>query len=350
MKKRFLSRLGRYGVVALLVACMASRSSWAQFLVEPPLAPSAVAVVVNEQFPGSVDVGEYYLHARRIPARNLIRLSFPVTSSRFTAEAFDTLRQKIESQLDSDIRVILFVWTSPYAVECNSLTGAFTLGFQGELCRSSCDSSRPNPYFNRRDNRGLAASGQRLSMLLPVESVDKALLLIDRGVAADARQARGRAFFLKTGDVARSSRAVFFPKSTEILRPAVSVRNLEADSIESENDIILYHTGAVTVPYLDTLRFLPGAIADHLTSTGGDLLGTSQMSILRWLDAGATGSYGTVSEPCNHWQKFPHSSILLGNYLSGATLIESYWRSVAWPGQGLFIGEPLAAPYRRQRD
>ncbi|HEU4845882.1 MAG TPA: TIGR03790 family protein, partial [Burkholderiaceae bacterium] len=31
----------------------------------------------------------------------------------------------------------------------------------------------------------------------------------------------------------------------------------------------------------------------------------------------------------------------------GATAIEAYWRSVAWPAQGLFIGEPLAAPYRQ---
>jgi uncharacterized protein (TIGR03790 family) len=157
---------------------------------------------------------------------------------------------------------------------------------------------------------------------------------------------RAKAFFLKTSDAARSSRARFFPKSTEILSPPVSIRTQDADYIESENDIILYHTGAVTVPKLDSLRFLPGAIADHLTSSGGDLLGSGQMSSLRWLEAGATGSYGTVSEPCNHWQKFPNSAMLLKHYLSGATLIEAYWRSVAWPAQGLFIGEPLAAPYR----
>ena len=26
-------------------------------------------------------------------------------------------------------------------------------------------------------------------------------------------------------------------------------------------------------------------------------------------------------------------------------LVESYWKSVAWPGQGVFIGEPLATPF-----
>jgi uncharacterized protein (TIGR03790 family) len=110
---------------------------------------------------------------------------------------------------------------------------------------------------------------------------------------------------------------------------------------------MFYQTGLARVDKLDTLHFLPGALADHLTSFGGDLLGSGQMSSLRWLEAGATASYGTVSEPCNHWQKFPHPQILLQHYLSGATAIEAYWRSVAWPAQGLFIGEPLARPYPR---
>ena len=94
------------------------------------------------------------------------------------------------------------------------------------------------------------------------------------------------------------------------------------------------------------LGFRPGALADHLTSLGGDLLGTEQMSSLRWLQAGATASYGTVSEPCSHWQKFPNPSVLLKHYVQGNSAIEAYWKSVAWPTQGLFIGEPLAAPYR----
>jgi uncharacterized protein (TIGR03790 family) len=93
---------------------------------------------------------------------------------------------------------------------------------------------------------------------------------------------------------------------------------------------------------------VPGALADHLTSLGGDLLGDGQMSSLRWLGAGATASYGSVSEPCNYWQKFPNPTVLLKHYVQGNSAIEAYWKSVAWPTQGLFIGEPLAAPYRKR--
>jgi uncharacterized protein (TIGR03790 family) len=68
---------------------------------------------------------------------------------------------------------------------------------------------------------------------------------------------------------------------------------------------------------------------------------------LSWIGAGATASYGTTSEPCAHWQKFPHPQALLLFYVNGATAIETYWKSVVWPQQGLFVGEPLAAPFSR---
>jgi hypothetical protein len=67
------------------------------------------------------------------------------------------------------------------------------------------------------------------------------------------------------------------------------------------------------------------------------------------LEAGATGSYGTVVEPCNLLEKFPHPAVVMNRYLRGETLIEAYWKSVLMPGQGIFVGEPLAAPFRAVR-
>jgi hypothetical protein len=69
------------------------------------------------------------------------------------------------------------------------------------------------------------------------------------------------------------------------------------------------------------------------------------MSSLRWLEAGATASYGTVVEPCSHPQKFPLPAIALFHYAAGASAVEAYWKSVAWPGEGVFIGDPLARPF-----
>ena len=108
---------------------------------------------------------------------------------------------------------------------------------------------------------------------------------------------------------------------------------------------MFYFTGLAKVKDITTKTFLPGSIADHLTSAGGKLTGSSQMSSLRWLEAGATGSYGAVVEPCAFVEKFPRPNIVINRYLDGETLIESYWKSVEMPGQGVFIGEPLATPF-----
>jgi len=113
--------------------------------------------------------------------------------------------------------------------------------------------------------------------------------------------------------------------------------------------VLFYFTGLARVPDLESLDFRPGAIADHLTSAGGQLTDSSQMSSLAWLEAGATGSYGTVTEPCNLTGKFPDPALVIGYYLQGNTLLEAYWKSVAMPGEGIFIGEPLAAPFSGYR-
>src|SRR5665648_56443 len=52
-----------------------------------------------------------------------------------------------------------------------------------------------------------------------------------------------------------------------------------------------------------------------------------------------------VVEPCNHPQKFPFPGIAMHHYALGASAIEAYWKSVAWPGEGVFVGEPLAQPF-----
>ncbi len=313
----------------------------------PGLRPDQVVIVVNEEDPTSMRVGERYRKARDIPERNLIRVRIPGNPRRLTAVEFDKLRQQIDAQADSQAQVLVLAWTTPYAVECQSITAALTLGLEPKLCEHSCAPGRLNPYFDSDSLRPRDDFGFRLTMLLPSQPEELARKLIELGIRSDRSQPRGEAFFLITADAARNSRARFFPPSGRVSRPPLTIHTIKAERIENQRNIMFYQTGAVRVDRLETLAFLPGALADHLTSTGGDLLGVSQMSALRWLEAGATATYGTVSEPCNHWQKFPNPTVLLKHYLRGESAVEAYWKSVAWPAQGLFVGEPLAAPYRR---
>jgi uncharacterized protein (TIGR03790 family) len=308
------------------------------------LGPENLAVVINNADPKSVEVGEYYRLARGIPVQNMVYVRVEGSPHKLTVPAFNELKHDIVRQLPTNIDAILMVWTAPYAVECNSITSALTLGFDAAQCTNTCRTGLVSPYFDSASISPRADYGIRLSMLLPTESVSEAKALIDRGVASKAVPAS--AYFLSTSDQERNVRAKFYPPSGGFPQKQLVIRSIHADSIEGMRDVMFYSTGLTFVPKLETLHFLPGALADHLTSTGGDLLGTAQMSSLRWLDAGATASYGTVSEPCNYPQKFPYPKVLLKHYLSGATAIEAYWKSVAWPAQGIFIGEPLAAPYR----
>jgi hypothetical protein len=96
-----------------------------------------------------------------------------------------------------------------------------------------------------------------------------------------------------------------------------------------------------------TNAFLPGAIADTLTSTAGLIFGgNGQTPLLAFLEAGAAGSYGTVTEPCNYLQKFPDPMDYIYQ-LRGFSLAEAYYQSVQNPYQGLMAGEPLSAPFAR---
>lgn len=311
------------------------------------LLPENVAVVINDDEPNSVAVGEYYRQARNIPEKNMLHVRITNSPRKLTLAAFKHLKQVIDAQLHPEIQAIVMVWTTPYAVECNSITSALSLGFDAAQCEKTCASGKASRYFNSNSVRPFDDFGMRLSMLLPTNSVEQAKALIDRGVLSSFKVNPASAYFLVTSDANRNTRAKFFPPSGVFPQKKLVIKTHKRDSIEGEQDVMFYLTGLTSVPKLETLHFMPGALADHLTSAGGDLLGQGQMSSLRWLEAGATASYGTVSEPCNHWQKFPNPEVLLKNYLSGASAIEAYWKSVAWPAQGVFIGEPLASPYRR---
>lgn len=309
--------------------------------------PEQVVVVVNKQDANSMTVGDYYLNARNIPKKNLIVVDISPNNATLSEAQFKPLREQIYANIGDDVQVIVLAWTKPYAVVCNSITSAITLGYEPKQCENGCATGVKNSYFNSQSRSPQKDFNMRLSMLLPSDSVDLAKTLIDKGVISSFKVNQATGYFLKTSDETRSKpREIFFPKDlTKVESKQFYVRTIKADSIKDKKDVMFYFTGAVSVPNLETLNFMPGAVADHLTSAGGVLYDGGQMSILKWLEAGATGSYGSVSEPCNYWQKFPNPAVMVTHYLAGETLIESYWKSVFWPTQGLFIGEPLAAPY-----
>ncbi len=115
----------------------------------------------------------------------------------------------------------------------------------------------------------------RLSMQIPTESLGEAQALIARGIASASAQGPASAYYLTTSQGARNSRAPFFPPPGRILARKFALKRLQADVLEGASDVMIYETGMAKVDKLETLKFLPGALADHLTSFGGDLLGAT---------------------------------------------------------------------------
>lgn len=326
------------------------------------LAPADLAVIVAEGDALSEAVGAAYVAARGVPAANLIRVRVNTALNVIQASDFALLKADIDAKLPAGIQATLLTWAAPSRVvgSCSmGITSAMAFGFDARYCNpnpsaNQCASTAASPLYDSEARRPQGEVQLRPSMLLGATTLAGAQALINRGVAADATRPAGEGWFVRTTDTDRSVRAGDFAALPTAWSGALTLNYLDnsagpasGNAISGKSGVLFYLTGLASVPNLSTLQFRPGALADTLTSTGGLLPGANgQMPITAWLDAGATASYGTVEEPCNLVQKFSRASVLIDHYWRGATAIEAYWKSVQWPGQGLFVGEPLAQPFR----
>ena len=304
-----------------------------------------LAIVVNTADPQSKRIADYYQIMRGIPDENVIKVSLPVDKKSIGQKKFAQIYRQVKKNTPQHIQFYALAWSQPYKVACMSITSAFALGFDEAYCAKGCKATRQSAYFNASTRKPYSDLGIRPAMLLAGSSLEQVRDMIDRGVESDATFPKGTAYLVSTSNKARNVRSQFYPLIENKLGRRIEIRIEKTDALSDREDVMFYFTGLSKVKMIDSNRFIKGAIADHLTSAGGVLFGGRQMSILRWLEAGATASYGTVVEPCAFPQKFPHPAIVIDRYTGGETLIEAYWKSVAWPGQGLFVGEPLATPY-----
>lgn len=309
------------------------------------IAPGDVAVIYNRNSLTSTELAHDYAGRRGVPAAQVLGIALEANQPAIPAAVFTPLYDRLLQRVPSHVQAFVLVWSRPYRVDCMSVTSAFAFGFDRRYCAEGCHPTAENPYHGASSDRPFDDFGIRPAMLLTAGSAEATRQLIARGVHADYSRPRGSAYLVVTPDRHRNTRIPRFAVAERLFRERLPVRFVQGNGLVGRTDVMFYFVGARTVPHIATNTFLDGAIADHLTSTGGVLGGSSQMDVLSWIAGGATGSYGTVVEPCNFPQKFPDPPIVMGQYLNGDTLLEAYWKSVLWPGQGLVVGEPLARPY-----
>jgi uncharacterized protein (TIGR03790 family) len=303
-----------------------------------------LGVLFNLDDADSRQVAIYYAKQRAIPRENVIGIHLPDINV-MTPEAFSPIRTRVLDQLPAAVQSLALVWSRPYAVGCMSITSAFAAGYRAAFCQPGCSSTPPNPLFNADGWLPADTVGWWPAMLLPSADPALARVLIQRGMAADFSAPPGTLYLISTADQARNVRAATYPDVELKLSQRLRIVRMSTPIGRDVADALGYFTGVRQVEELPRIHFRAGALADHLTSTGGELQGGNQMSTLSWLAQGATASYGSVSEPCNILEKFPNLGVLFEHYTHGETALEAYWKSVAMPGQGLIIGEPLARPY-----
>ena len=341
----------RYSVLCLLllINMLNIGSVYAEIspLFRPAQALTAkdLAVIVNDADPLSQKIAEYYQQVRQIPNEQLIHIRFDPHQAVLARHEFEKLKQQVDEQTPRNVQVFALTWLQPFRVECMSITTAFAIGFDPAYCADGCVETRKSPYFASDTNKPFATYGWRPTMAVAGKTFAEAKKLIDTGIAAYYTHPKGSAYLLKTSDLTRSSRAAIFPSIAEKYAQFWPVNYLEQNFIAGREDVMFYFTGLTHVPHIDENHYLPGAIADHLTSAGGVMSGSDQMNIMEWIKAGVTASYGSVIEPCNFPAKFPNPGLVMYFYLRGSSLIEAYWKSVSEPGQGIFVGEPLAKPF-----
>ena len=342
----------------LLAACGGGGGGSSGATVPVTLGPQQLAVLYAEGDALSESIARSYIAARGVPEANLVRVPVDVSSDQITAEAFAAVKAAVDARVPTGMQALLVTWTRPSRVAgacAMGLTSALAFGYDARWCASSCLTTATSAFYDSNSHRPFTELAMRPAMMLGASTLAEAQMLIARGKAADgslANSTAAHAWMVRTTDAARSVRYLDFELLSRSSVPGITLHyqdngaGTSSNVVANQSGVLFYFTGLETVPQIATNTWLPGAAADHLTSFGGRFPdGLGQMLATEWLKAGATASYGTVEEPCNFPEKFPRATVLVNRYRAGDTLLEAYWKSVRMPGQGLFVGEPLARPY-----
>lgn len=332
-----------------------------------------VIVVVNQNSTNSVELGNDYCEQRGVPPQNFFRMTGWTNGAvEWTTNDFETylgnplLAMLACRGLTNQAEFVLLSMDIPYTVtdgdSYNSTTSTLFYGFKTNTAppmpqclprtcslpdvSSNSYAFSELPFLQAQPNT--APTNSFLTMMLTDSNLDGADLILTRGVASDSTFPTQTVYLAKTSDPARNVRFVEFDNA--IFESRVQGDYLlvwiDTDSTSFTNLLGLL-TGLAGFS-LPANAFVPGALADTLTSYGGVIFANSdgQTTLLAFLDAGAVGSYGTVKEPCNYPQKFPNP---LDYFYQnrGFCLAEAYYQSLQNPYQGLLVGEPLSAPFAR---
>lgn len=345
------------------------------------LGPHEMLLLVNADSPRSIELANHYAHLRHIPEANIVALRLPpaarspesfISREDFTRYIWDPVGRAIKDRRIDD-HILAWTYSSDFPVLIGgdpevSLTGLTLVRNElpdAEAIRRGTYASRlfagPGPDLQRRGTSGSFEQyaiqlGARMPMPAIVlahtgargESTAQARRRMEQGVNLDGTRLAGQVLFLTSDDVRTTCRSWQFEDAVQELKSlGQQARIMPLTEATASGSAWGIMAGSATVDTAILPRLVPGSLAEHLTSFAALFYGHAyQTKMSAWLQAGAAGTLGTVTEPMSIWAKFPHARMFV-HYARGCTLLEAMAQAVACPLQILAVGDPLLAPWAR---
>lgn len=345
--------------------------------------PESALLIIDPTDSASMQIGNYYKNARNIPDSNVLYLRASAANyTEFKAipqRAFqDTLTQRgIAPKIDYVILAPLNIYSVPapnqvddgcFPVSRFSIASCFTISQISASLPLHSPSTLANQYFSESETanffssatgylNGVASAGGSarryyigalLGYVLPFgNTVDELKAMIDRSVQVDGTRPGGTFYYMNTSNGPRNVRQPGFAAAiSQITLRGGSALQLNGILPDNRTDVLGIMTGISTLDAASAnMSIRPGAFCDHLTSFAGAFNGNGQTPMSVWIASGASGSAGTVDEPCNYLGKFPNPRLHQW-YFQGMSLGEAYLRSMAYvPFQSQLYGDPLCRPW-----
>jgi len=343
------------------------------------LGPHEVLLLANRKSPRSMEIARDYAAMRHIPEENLVALDLPsnpaleMSPAEFNAKIWNPACQIVrERGLDDHILAWVYSVDFPLRITATPALSIQGITFlKGKMPQkeqvergtyaSPIFAGPETPRISGFPAQSLDVQNTWLGKDMPIPSMmlgyigpngntrEEIMACLKTGVQSDRTRPEGTILILTNSDIRTLCRAwEFEPAIRELNTKEITAVMAPIPPTNKEAPLPLsgVMAGAAELPEIakGQFRFLPGAIAEHLTSFGAAFDSNGQTKISEWIRAGATASAGTVTEPMSIWMKFPHARVF-SHQVAGCTMLESLIQSIRCPLQILLMGDPLANPW-----